>query len=120
MRRRNQNLQRNAVALHALAKANSNLRKTMVANSNKDFVLALVQIVRDIIKGNVQLTPSQLNRLRPYEILLRRFISAKSSINERKHLLQSGGFLGVLIKPLLSTVLPSLLGALTRPACRRY
>ena len=97
----NPRLKRNAPALNALAKARKPIQKTMLSNASKDLVLSLVRCASDIIKGNVSLTPRQLKQLMPYEKLLKKFVSSKTALVERRKILQKGGFVGLLLKPLL-------------------
>lgn len=95
-------LERNYAALQALYKANRAIQKSMIAHGSKDLILSLVECVTNIIRGNVKLTPSQLTQLRPYENQLKRFVRKKTSQKERKAILQRGGFLGTIIKPILT------------------
>lgn len=95
-------LERNLASLQALAKANRIIQKSMISHGSKDFILALVECVSNIIRGNVKLTAAQLRELQPFEHQLRKFIRKKTSQKDRKVILQKGGFLGALVKPLLS------------------
>lgn len=95
-------LERNYAALQALYKANRAIQKSMIAHGSKDFILSLVECVTNIIRGNAKLTPAQLNQLKPYERELKRFVRKKTSQKERKSILQKGGFLGSIVKPVLS------------------
>ena len=104
-------LRQKATTLRALATASRSLRRSMIANADKQLVLTLVKAAREIIKGEIQLTPAQLRRLRPHERSLGDFISSKS-VKSRKKILQKGGFLGVLIGPLLKLATGALLNGL--------
>jgi hypothetical protein len=105
------NLRRDAATLRALATASQTLQRSMIARADKRLVLTLVNAAKEIIKGNVKLSPTQLRRLRPYEKTLRELVTSKS-IKNRKKSLQTGGFIGVLLKPLLHLVGGALLNGL--------
>lgn len=94
-------VERNLAALQALAKANRAVQKSMISHGSKDFILSLVECASNIIRGNVRLSPAQLRDLQPFEKHLRKFIQKKTSQKQRKSILQRGGFLGAIIKPLL-------------------
>jgi len=101
-------IERNLEALKALAKANSLVQKAMISSANKDLVLTLVECATNIIRGNVDLTKSQYTRLKRYHQYLRRLVRSKTSDQEKRKILQTGGFIGALLRPLLSVVLPKL------------
>lgn len=111
-------LTKNAGAIRALAVADNTIRKAMISNASKELILTLVQCAQDIIKGQVTLTTHQLGRLKPYEQLLERFIASKVGTENKKQLLQRGGFLGALVRPLVA-VLPQLLQSLGKRQRRR-
>jgi hypothetical protein len=106
-----QSLRRNAAALRALASASQSLQRSMIARADNRLVLMLVNGAKEIIKGNVKLSLTQLQRLRPYEKTLRELFTSKS-IKNRKKSLQTGGFIGILLKPLLQLVGAALLNGL--------
>lgn len=101
-------LERNLAALQALAKANRVIQKSMISHGSKDFIMSLVECVTNIIRGNVKLTSAQLRELQPFERHLRKFIRKKTSQKERKVILQKGGFIGAIVKPILSFLGPLL------------
>lgn len=100
-------LQRNAESLKALARANSAVRKSIIEHSSKDFVLTLVEIAKNILKGNVSLTREQHAQLRRYKRQIQQLVLVKTSLKRRKQIVQTGGLLGALIKPILSILLGS-------------
>jgi hypothetical protein len=105
-------IKKNTEALKTLAKASKSIQKTLLTNASRDLVLTLVQCAKMIIKGNVQLTERQLRALRPYEQLLKRFIATRTPIDERRALLQQGGFIGMLLKPLIPALINGVLRGL--------
>lgn len=104
----NKRLLKNSGAIKTLSVAKNSSRKSTFGNANRDLVMMLMKCASDIINGGVRLSPSHLRQLQPYEQLLKRFITSNTSLKVRRLVLQQG-FVGVLIKPILS-ILPSLLG----------
>ena len=100
-----QRIKRNFEALQALAKANKAVKSAMISSANKDLILSLVECATNIIRGNVKLTRHQFQRLKRYRTELERLTKPKTSQKDRKEILQSGGFLGALLRPLLGLLL---------------
>ena len=67
----------------------------------------LCECGKNILKGNVPLTPRQLRALRPYKNHLRDLVCKKVSIKKKKIILQKVGFVGALLR-LLTKLLLSL------------
>jgi hypothetical protein len=101
--------QRNARALRALATASASAQRAMISNADKDLIQTLVHAARDIINGRITLHPNQLMALRRCEHTLSDFVNAKS-LHRRRRALQTGGFLGLLLRPLLGAIAGSLFG----------
>ena len=95
-------VRRNAPIIVALSNANVHLQKLTINQAKKDLIMALVECAKNIILGNVKLTNSQYNALRQHRTDINKLVLSKTLINERKIILQKGGFLPLLIKPLLS------------------
>ena len=100
---------RNATALRALGTASTRAQRKMISNADKDLVQTLVHAAQDIINGKITLTRSQLKRLRACEHPLRTFVTSRQ-LHTRKRALQTGGFLGLILKPLLGILAGSLFG----------
>jgi hypothetical protein len=105
-------IKKNMESLKTLAKASKTIQRSLLSNASKDLVMTLVQCARLILKGDVQLTERQLNALRPYELMLKRFVASRTPIKERKQLVQQGGFIGMLLKPMIPALLKGLVGGL--------
>jgi hypothetical protein len=102
-------MKRNAPALLALQTASSRVRFASIASAKKDLVLALVECAKNIILGNVRLTERQIAALRRHRKDIEELVKTKTGLVKRKTLLQKGGFLGMLIKPIVG-LLGNLLG----------
>ena len=100
---------RNARALRALATASSVACRAMISNADKDLIDTLVHAAQDIINGDITLKWTQLTRLRRCEHSLHDFLTAKD-LRTRKRALQSGGFLGLLLRPLVGLLAGLLFG----------
>jgi len=107
-------LHRHATLLRTLQKATTRKRRQLLhKHCDDDFVCCIVECVRNLLKGNVPLNSHQKKRLQPKKKVLRQLILKKTSQRKRRQLVQSGGFLGALLGPIVS-VLGSLFGNGTR------
>jgi hypothetical protein len=87
-------------------------RKKFLSACCPEFVDTLSECCKNVLKGNVPLKAFQLKKLRRYKKVLRKVASSKASNADRRQLLvQKGGFLGLLLKPLLG-IATSLFGGL--------
>jgi hypothetical protein len=104
-------LRRNAPLLRALHKATPSVRKQILrSNCRGDFIDCVCECARNILKGNVPLNSAQKQALRRRKKILHQLALKKTSQKKKKKLIQSGGFLGALLGPIVS-VLGSLFGA---------
>jgi hypothetical protein len=109
---RHTRIRKNAESLKTLSKASKSIQKTLLTNASRDLVLTLVECARIILKGDITLTDRQLNALRPYERMLKRFVGARTPLDEKRCLAQQGGFIGMILKPLIPALLKGVLGGL--------
>ena len=100
-----------------LEKSANATRRAVLYKASKDMVLALVELAKNIIKGNVDLTADQYRRLDARRVDVRTLAHPRTSMRNRKKILQKGGFIGLLLKPALG-LLGGLLGGLV-PTGRR-
>ena len=99
-----------ADTLKKLHKCNDKEKKRWLKlHLDKDFVNCACECAHNILKGKVPLTKNQRNSLKKRKNKLRQLVKRKTSIKKKKQIIQSGGFLGALIGPIVS-VLGSLLG----------
>jgi hypothetical protein len=94
-----------------LSKANGIEERNRLIKQAKDCVInAISEIAHNLLQGNLPLTESQFAELKKYHNILLR-LRKRTKVKTRKSLLiQSGGFLGLLIPPALSLI-SSLLGS---------
>jgi hypothetical protein len=95
-------IKRNFDALRVLKKASPKLSKAILSNSEKDLILALCEIISNVLSGTVKLSVTQQNHLKTHKKSLRRVIDKRVGIKEKRHLLQKGGLLGSLLPPAIA------------------
>lgn len=95
--------------LKKLRKCSAKERKALLAKGGKPLQLCLRECAINILKGNVVLTKSQLTHMRRYKTKLRDLSKKKTSQKKRLAIEQRGGFLPLLLAPILGSVLSGLL-----------
>jgi len=63
-----------------------------------------VECIRNLLNGNVPLNKSQKKKLAAKKNILRQLAVKKTSLQKKKKLIQSGGFLGALLGPIVSAI----------------
>lgn len=96
-------LRKHAQMLTALSSAKPNLQKAIIAGADKPLIDTLCDCANNILKGNVSLSTSQKSRLRRHKQSLRT-LTQRNNLKRKKKILQSGGFLGSLLAPLLGVL----------------
>lgn len=104
-------VKRNASMLRLLASSKPGVVKSILRGASPDLVDTLSECSANLLKGNVPLTSVQKKRLCRHRQKLRILANRKTSTQRRKKVLQQGGFIGELIKPILG-VLSGILGGL--------
>lgn len=98
-------LRRNALALKSLAVAKGVVQQSMINMGSKDFIKSLVECAMNILKGNVPLKSPHYKRLKKYHKHLRELTKVSTSQKRRRDILQTGGFIGALLKPLIGLLM---------------
>ena len=83
-------------------KRNVGKKRSDIRKCSNDLISSLLECCHNILKGNVPLTWTQKVKLHRHQHNLRKLSLKKTSIKQRKKILQRGGFLGALITPILS------------------
>lgn len=103
-----QRIKKHADVLRALPQLNVKQRKALLKLSNKkdDLCETICEISLNLLKGNVPLTKKQKDQFKTSEKnLLRKLADRSLSHTKRKKLVvQTGGFLPLLIAPILSLI----------------
>lgn len=98
-------LKRHAHKLVHYHKLKSGSRKKQFLNqtlTDPDFVKCLCDCAKNILGGRVPLSAKQLADLKKRKSTVRQLIHAKTSIAKKKKIIQTGGFLGALLSPIIS------------------
>lgn len=95
--------------LKKLAKCSAKERKALLAKGGKPLQLCLRECAINILKGNVHLSKSQFKRLKKYKNKLRDLSKKNTSTKKRLHIEQRGGFLPLLLAPIVGSLLGGLL-----------
>ena len=116
-RRPSKNLQktalyRNARAIDTFLRADSYVQESMLNTASKSFIQTWVDLILDVLKGNVTITRDQFEQLECVNHHIEQFKAPETPLPIKRYLLkQKGGFLPILtgiIKPLLGTILGSV------------
>ena len=104
-------MKKQAVCLQMLIKTkNTKLRKAILEHADPELIRVLCECAHNILRGNVQMTPQEKERLRKYQTKLRLIARKNVSVKQkRRHLQQTGGFLPALLAPLAASVVIPLL-----------
>lgn len=105
-------IQRNVNNLERLAKAKSHTRRRTISDASHDLIMALVDAARSLLKGHLSLTPRQLSAAKRHRRSLEKLAKQGTSLREKKRTLQTGGFIGALLGPLLKQIAVPVLGGL--------
>jgi hypothetical protein len=106
-----QRLKKFAPYLRALHKARPKERKAFAKkHCSPEFLKCICECAKNVLVGNVALSPTHKRQLKRHKRLLRKLVLKKTSLKQKKNLIQRGGFLGALLGPIVK-VLGGLFGA---------
>lgn len=96
-------LKKNIDYLKVLSKANKHQRGAIIQTANKELIECLCECALNILNGNVPLKNSDLQKLQKHKCHLRNLSDPNISEEDKRTLLQQkGGFLPILLAPILS------------------
>ena len=106
-------LKKYAPFLKALHRAHSDReRKAMLKNKmDNEFVCCISECARNVLKVQVPLSSSHKQKLSRWKRMLRQMSAKKTSYKKKRKIIQTGGFLGSLLRPIIS-ILGGLFGGL--------
>lgn len=97
--------------LQALQHLNKEQREAVLRKADSQIIRSICECALNVLRGNVPLKPEQRKKLRRHAPVLRRLAAKKGCWKSKKRfVVQSGGFLPLLLAPILGTVLSSLIG----------
>lgn len=98
-------LKRNWDLLNVLKSAKPPQRRAIVLTANDDLILAICEIVDNVLRGTVKLSSQQKSKLKQYKKVLRDTADHKiSKKHKRRTIAQKGGFLPLILAPALALV----------------
>jgi len=109
-------IKKNKNILEVLKSANPKLRDAILKNTDEKTICVLVEIISNLLKGNIKIEPSQKRRLVKYKTQFRKLATCCNKnkiINKkkaRKIIIQSGGALPFLIPLLAKLIAKAVLG----------
>ena len=92
--------------LEMLSKSNPKYRKVLINGAPPDIMKLLSECALNILKGTITLTSEEKSKLRKHRNELRQMATTKVSNRTKKKLVQKGGMLQALLKPVLKATLP--------------
>jgi len=93
--------------LKRLSKLGDKVKREYVRKCERQFIDCVSECAKNVIKGNVPLSGRQKSELRRKKKDLRELSLKKTSLREKRRILQKGGFLTALL-PTILAVLGSL------------
>ena len=105
-------LRKHASEIVYLQKARPCVSKHIIDKADRSLIECLCECADNILKGNVQLTRAQRDKLKKNRSGLRDLVKKSVSLKKKKAILQKGGFLGSLLAPIASVVGPLISGLL--------
>jgi len=106
-----QTLRKFSPYLRVLHKSSPKVRKTLTKkHCSPEFIKCICECAKNVLAGNVALSPEHKRRLKRHKHSLRKLALKKTPMKTKKKIVQSGGFLGALLGPIVK-VLGGLFGA---------
>lgn len=99
-------LKRNLPYIHALSKARKLQRDALINTADKDLILCLCDCCHNFLTGNIPFTEDEIKKLLKYQHPVR-YLGEKNRdpLQKKKAVIvQNGGFLPLLLTPILSTL----------------
>ena len=106
-------IQRHASDLRRLAESRTDVRRRVLCQAPHSLIMAIADVAKAMIKGRLTLSPQQLSKARRHRRALHALANGKTSVErKRRTLTQDGNLVGLLLKPLLSSIAAPLLSGL--------
>ena len=92
--------------LQMLSKSNPKYRKTLINGAPPEIMKLLSECALNILKGTITLTKDEKSNLRKHRNQLRQMATPKISTRTKRKIVQKGGMLQAMLKPILKATLP--------------
>jgi hypothetical protein len=104
-------LKKFAPYLRVLEKSSPKVRSRLAKkHCSPEFMNCICECAKNVLVGNVNLTPEHKRRLARHKRSLRKLVLKRTPLTVKKRIVQSGGFLGALLGPIVK-ILGGLFGA---------
>jgi hypothetical protein len=98
-------VKKNINTLRALCHLKKKQAKSLLQASDKQLIGCICECVHNVANGNVKISQKSLEKIQKHKSKIRKIIGNDVSYQERKKLIvQSGGFLPLLLAPIVSLV----------------
>lgn len=97
-------LQKHLPLLKYLAHGKAPIVKSIIKESGPEVIKVICECANNVIKENVKLPKHHLKKLRPHRRKVYKLADKKISLKNKKRILQTGGFLGTLLKAIIPAV----------------
>ncbi|KAJ8031118.1 hypothetical protein HOLleu_27739 [Holothuria leucospilota] len=98
-------LKKHAHELRFLSKCSPRERKAFLQHADQSLITSICECVSNVVKGNVPVSKAQRSKLSRYKKHLRALSDKRLGHPKRREILvQQGGFLSVLLKPVIQSL----------------
>lgn len=102
--------QKHTDILRALYYLNPEQRRALLKKADTQLVRYICECALNVLQGNIPLTKGHKSRLRKHAGVLRKLVKPTGTFaTKKKIIVQQGGFLPVLLAPLIGTILANLI-----------
>lgn len=103
-------LKENKHILYVLKKAEPKLRNAILKHVDDVVIKTIYEILFNVIHKYHKINRTVLDKIKPYKNTIRKVCSPQTSMKQkRKHLIQKGGFLPIIISSVLSGLIGKIL-----------
>jgi hypothetical protein len=95
-------LKKNIGYIDVLSKAKKKQRDAIIKTADNELIQCLCECALNVLNGNVPLKNSDFQRLGKYKQQLRNLSDPDIHFNQKRDVLQRGGFLPLLLTPILT------------------
>ena len=97
--------------LKSLVKSTPRKRRELLEKANLQFIKSIVECVKNVMSGNVQLKKKCKEKLKKYKSILRKIFNSEKKLKVKKEIIvQNGGaFLPALLAPVITILAERLL-----------
>jgi len=103
-------LRKHGSFLHYVTTAPAKSRKIALKNASSGELCSVCEVSKNLIKGNIPVSPCQKKKLSKYKALLRTLANRRVKLETKRRLLQQGGAILPLLAPLIIPLISSLIG----------